>query len=139
MAYSQIIRVRFDEVDYARVVYFPNLFDYCHRVFEDFFGAEVGVPYAQMLCRRGVGFPTVNARADFRSPFRFGDDCRVVMEALELGNSSIRTRYRLHAAASEIVSAELELVAVSISMDRFQPVDTPDDVRAAFARHLAAG
>ena len=37
MAHTHRLTVRFDEVDYARVVYFPRILEYCHRVFEAFY------------------------------------------------------------------------------------------------------
>ncbi len=137
MAYVQRITVRFDEVDFARVVYFPNLFGYCHRVFEQFFADEVKVPYAQMLQARKVGFPTVHTQADFRAPFRFGDVCRVVMETTQVSRRSIRSRYRLHPGDSPQLAAEVTLVTAPVDMDRFRAVDVPEDVRAAFERHAA--
>src|SRR5262249_15155860 len=96
MGYVQRITVRFNEVDYARIVYYPRLFSYCHWVFEDFFGRELGIPYAEVLTKRRVGFPVVSAKADFRSPLRFGDICRVEMEAAQIGRKSLTTRYRLY-------------------------------------------
>ena len=137
MAYVQNVPVRFDDVDYARIVYYPKLFSYCHWVFEDFFQEELGIPYSEMLMKRRVGFPTVSAEADFKSPLRFGDTCRVVMETTYLGRRTITSAYRLELAGSGTVCAEAEIVTVSIDMGSFQSVDMPEDVRAAFSRHLA--
>ena len=80
MAFTKKIPVRFDHVDFARVVYFPNLFGYCHQVLEDFLDAAVGIPYAQMLQQRKIGFPSVHAEANFKHPLRFGDVARISME-----------------------------------------------------------
>jgi 4-hydroxybenzoyl-CoA thioesterase len=136
MAYTQTLAVRFDDVDFAQIVYFPRLFGYCHWVFEDFFKNAVGVPYAEMLGKRRVGFPTVNSKGDFRAPFRFGDSCRVVMDTLHLGKSSITSRYRMFNGGSEKIAAELEIVTVCVSMDTFKPVPLPEDVRVAFLNQL---
>jgi len=138
MAYVQTLRVRFDDVDYAQIVYFPRLFSYCHWVFEDFFANEMRTPYDQMLIRRRIGFPTVRADADFKAPLRFGDLCRVEMETLELRRSAITNRYRLYLADSDNLCATVQIVTVSVDMSSFQSVELPADIRAAFARHLAA-
>jgi len=138
MAYVQRIQVRFDDVDYARIVYYPRLFSYCHWVFEDFFGRELGVSYAEVLTQRRVGFPVVSAKADFRSPLRFGDVCRVQMEAAQIGRRSLTTRYRLYQGESDLLCAEVEVVAACIDMDSFRAVDLPGFVREAFVRHLAS-
>jgi 4-hydroxybenzoyl-CoA thioesterase len=124
--------VRFPDVDFARVVYYPRFFDYCHQVFEDFFAAEVGVPYARMLQQRKVGYPSVHASADFRAPLRFGDVVRIELATESVGEKSITSRYRLF--RQDVACAELKIVCVCIDMDTFQGVKVPDDVRAAFER-----
>lgn len=137
MAYEHLRVVRFDEVDFARIVYYPRLFGYCHQAFEDFFRDEVGVSYPDMLQQRGVGYPTVHAESDFKSPLRFGDPVRLVMETVKLGARSITSRYRLfHQTRNELCS-EIQVVTVAISMATVTSVDIPDDVRQAFARHTA--
>ena len=137
MAYTQRIDVRFADVDFARVVYFPRLFDYCHRTFEDFFSAEVGLPYARMLGERKVGFPVRHAEADFRAPLRFGDVCRVVMEVAALGDRSLTCRYRLMLGETDRLCAEARITQVTIQMDTFTAQPMPEDLRAIFTRHLA--
>ncbi|MDQ3262493.1 MAG: acyl-CoA thioesterase [Myxococcota bacterium] len=136
MSYEQTLTVRFEDVDFARVVFFPKLFGYCHNVFEDFFKNGVGVPYAKMIQERKFGFPAVSARSDFRAPFHFGDPCRVVMDTLSLGKSSITCRYRLYQGDSEKLGAELEITTVCVAMDTFKPAPIPEDVREAFLNHL---
>lgn len=137
MAYTSRIPVRFRDVDFARVVYFPRFFDYCHSVMEDFFRDEVGVPYADMLIGRKVGFPSVHAEADFRAPLRFGDTARVVMEATRVGTGSACLRFQLYRGASEEQCATVATVVASIDMDTFRGVELPADVKAVFEKHLA--
>jgi len=135
--YVQRIGVRFDDVDYAQIVYFPRLFGYCHYTFEDFFGRKAGVTYAELLSKRRVGFPTVHAEADFKAPLRFGDVCRVEMETMKLGKRSLTNRYRLYLGATRKLCAEISLVHVAMDLDRFQSVDIPRAVRSAFMSHRA--
>ncbi len=136
MAYTRRLPIRFADVDFARVVYFPRFFDYCHSVMEDFFLDEVGVPYAQMLGARRVGFPTVHAEADFKSPFRFGEEARVLMTATRVGTGSAGLRFQLYRGESDVLCAVLQTVVAAIDMDTFSGVPLPDDVRAALGRHL---
>jgi 4-hydroxybenzoyl-CoA thioesterase len=126
------IPVRFPDVDFARVVYYPRFFDYCHQVFEDFFAAEVGTPYAAMLQQRKVGYPSVHAQADFRAPLRFGDTARIEMTTLSVGDRSIALRFRV--LKGPLLCAELEVVCASVDMEGFIGVPVPDDVRKAFER-----
>src|SRR2546426_2147175 len=136
MAFTHRLNVRFDDVDYAQIVYYPRLFSYCHWAFEEFFAKEAGVTYAQMLTVRRVGFPTVHASADFKQPLRFGDVCRVVMETVKLGDKSIGNEYKLYLGETQKLCAELEVVTVAINMDTFESVKIPEDVRVAFMNHL---
>lgn len=136
MAYESRLVVRFDDVDYAQIVYFPRIFGYCHWVFEDFFRSEVGVPYAEMLRDRRIGYPTVHAESDFKAPMRFGDPIRLVMDTLKLGTRSITNRYRLYHETKRTLCAEIQLVTVAISMDSYQSVEIPEDVRVSFLNHL---
>lgn len=137
MAYTQRFLIRFDDVDFARVVYFPRLFVYCHWTFENFFNEEAGLPYSEVLGKRKVGFPIVHTEADFKAPLRFGDTCRIVMEALKVGSGSLTNRYRLHLGDSEKLCAVIQIVNASIDMDTFRPTPLPEDVRRAFLNHLA--
>ena len=43
------IKVRFADVDDARVVYYPQYLDYCHVAFEDWIEAAFGKPYAEIF------------------------------------------------------------------------------------------
>ena len=133
MPYVQSLAVRFDDVDFAQIVYFPRLFGYCHWVFEDFFGACAGTTYAKLLSERRIGFPTVHAEADFRSPLRFGDVCRVELRTLRIGPRSLTNRYRLYKGDSDELCAEIQLVHVATDLDRMSSVEVPADVRAAFS------
>jgi 4-hydroxybenzoyl-CoA thioesterase len=138
MAYIQRVPVRFDHVDFARIVYYPRLFAYCHIVFEDFFASEAGITYADMLQKRKIGFPVVSTKADFRSPLRFGDICRISMEAIHIGKRSLGCRYRLYLGETDRLCAQIEVTAATINMADFTPVDLPDDLRLLFGKHLAA-
>ena len=138
MAYEKKIPVRFDDVDFARVVYYPRFFGYTHQTFEDFFKDEVGCPYAKMLQERKVGYPSVHASANFQKPLRFGDTARVVLETLDAGHKALSCRYRIFNGDSEVLCATLTVVTVAIEMDTFTGQPLPEDVKAAFLRHRAA-
>jgi 4-hydroxybenzoyl-CoA thioesterase len=136
MAYEQELTVRFDDVDYAQIVYFPRLFGYCHWVFEDFFAQEAGISYAELLSVRRVGFPTVHAEADFKAPLRFGDPVLVRMETVKLGTRSVTNRYQLRHRDRGQLCAEVELVTVAMSLDEYRSLEMPEDIRVAFLNHL---
>ena len=139
MAYQKLIPIRFPDVDFAHVVYFPRFFDYCHQVFEDFFADEVKCPYSVMLQERKVGYPSVHAEADFMVPLRFGDVARVVMELARVSERSVTCRYRVFKGQTQELCATVTVVAAPIEMGAFRGTALPADVRAAFERHRVAG
>ena len=136
MAFERPFTVRFHEVDFARVVFYPNFFEYAHRVFEDFFAAEVGCPYVEMLSVRNVGYPAVHVEADFKAPLRFGDSGRIAMETAALSRRSATLRYDFWLGESR--HARVTVVVASIDLKTFTPVELPSDVRVAFSRHLTS-
>lgn len=135
MAYVKRLEVRFDLVDYARVVYYPRYFELSHQVFEAFFADEVKVSYPTMLQERGVGFPTVHCEADFRAPLAFGDQVDVVMETVKASEKSLTCRYRFVKVGASEPGAVVTVVTAAIDMKKFAPCALPDDVRSAFLRH----
>ncbi len=136
MAWTTSFPVRFPDVDWARVVYFPRFLDYCHRAFEDFFGAQLNVSYADVLQQMKLGFPIVHADADFRSPLRFGDTARIVMEVVRISDRSISTRYRFFVGDGIDECACVTLVQASIDTATFKPTTIPAEVRRCFEQHL---
>lgn len=135
MAFVRRLPVRFADVDYARVVYYPRFFDFTHQVFEDFFEAEVKVSYRALLQDRGIGFPTVHAEADFRAPLRFGDVARIELATTKVGGRSLTCRYQFFKGDEAPLCAQLTVVTAAIDMKQFSPTDLPSDVAQAFARH----
>ena len=89
-AFETVIPVRFGHVDYAGIMFYPRFFDNFHAVFEDMFGARLGVPYMSILKDRRIGFPTVGIETRFRRPFRFGEPMRLrILNVLMEGERSV--------------------------------------------------
>lgn len=132
-AYEVVLPVRFGQVDYAGIMFYPRFFDNFHAVFEDMFGALLGVPYMSILKDRRLGFPTVTIRTEFRRPFRFGEPMRLRITCTKLGRSSIEFRYRGYNGDEAEPSVEAHGTVVTVDLDTLQPVETPPDIRAALA------
>ena len=137
MAFTRDIEVRFPDVDYARILYYPRFFDFAHRVFEDFFSAEVGTPYWKLLREGNVGFPSVHAEGDFHSPLAFGDVARIELACEKASERSIGLRYRFTRVEGLVHCATLRVVTVPIALDTLKALPVAPEVRAAFLRHPA--
>lgn len=129
-AYEVTLPVRFGQVDYAGIMFYPRFFENFHTVFEDMFSTRLGVSYMSILKDRRIGFPTVRIETDFRRPFRFGEPMKLLLDVTKLGRSSITFRYRGYNGDEAEPSVEAIGTVVVINLDTFEPMKIPEDIRA---------
>ena len=134
VSFSTRITVRFADCDPAGLVYYPVLFHYCHVAMEEFFAARCGVRYDRLMGERRLGFPTVNARAEFFAPLVYGDEAEVEVAVSRVGRSSATFEYSIRRAADALVCARVALVQAAMNLDERRAVPVPEDLRRAFAR-----
>lgn len=132
MPFSTRITVRFADVDAAGLVYYPVLFHYCHVAMEEFFVARCGVRYDKLMADGRLGFPTVNARAEFFAPLVYGDEVDVEVFVSRTGKSSATFEYRLRRASDLTLCASATLVQVALDLDTRRAVALPESLRRAF-------
>ena len=137
------VKVRFADVDDARVVYYPQFLDYCHVVFEEWMEHGFGKPYAETFQDDGVGFPAVNVNVDFVAPARFGDVLRVRLTVTHLGTKSATIRYRFagrdldtSVPSDKNMRVDARVTVACVDMKSFRAMPHPDRLRAFFARYL---
>jgi 4-hydroxybenzoyl-CoA thioesterase len=131
VSYFTELDVRFGDIDQAHVVYYPRFFHYFHQAFEQWFGAELGVTYAELVNERGLGFPSVRVETDFRRPLRYGDSMRIGIAIDEIGKKSLTLRYELFRNADDAPAATARITTVVINSD-FKAVTIPDWLRERF-------
>ncbi|MBA3243471.1 MAG: acyl-CoA thioesterase [Acidobacteria bacterium] len=134
MPFSTHITVRFGDCDPAGLVYYPVLFHYCHVAMEEFFAARCGKAYARVMEEERLGFPTVNARAEFFAPFVYGDEVEAEVFISHVGDTSATFEYRLRRAGSDELCARATLVQVAMHLDERRAVPIPQEYRRAFTR-----
>ena len=122
--------VRFGQVDFAGIMFYPRFFENFHTVFEDMFGERLGVPYMSILTDRRLGFPTVAIETTFHRPFRFGEPMRLVIDVVHIGKTSTTFRYRGYNGDESNPSVEARGTVVIIDLDSFETLQIPDDIRA---------
>jgi 4-hydroxybenzoyl-CoA thioesterase len=123
------ILVRFGDLDAAGIAYYPNLVNFLHVAFEDFFAGHVGRPYPEVF-RDGIGFPTVKVEMEFESPVRYGDHVDVDVTVEHVGRTSVRIRYEGSVAGRPVFVARNTLVVVDLAS--FVPGPIPADLRERF-------
>jgi len=123
------ILVRFGDLDAAGIAYYPNLVNFLHEAFEDFFAGHVGRPYPEVYAE-GIGFPTVKVEMEFLHPVHYGDRVTVSVIVERVGRSSVQIRYEGAVGARPVFRARN--VAVVVDMKSFRPIQIPPWLRDRF-------
>lgn len=125
-AFSTTILVRFCDLDPAGIAYYPNLVNYLHVAFEDFFAGFIGRPYPDVF-REGLGFPTAKVEMEYLSPVHYGERVSVGVAVEHLGRSSVRFRYEGSVDGRPVFVART--TAVVVDMRAFRPIPIPEHLR----------
>ena len=130
--FSARIEVRFGDADPAGLVYYPIIFHYLHVAMEEFFAARCGISYARLMADERIGFPTVNAQAEFFVPLVYGDEAVVELFVSRVGRSSVTFEYSVKRASDDTLCARATHVQVAMNLDTRRAVAIPDKYRRAF-------
>ncbi len=133
MPFRTQVQVRFGDVDHAGIVYYPQFFIYFHEAFEDLFNRN-GLAYHLLLNQRKIGFPTVNIRADYRQPLRYGDALDIELSVRRVGKRSALFRYIGYRNRDGLHACTAEITCACVDMTSFRATEVPDDLRALFTR-----
>ena len=133
MSFSTRITVRFGDTDPAGLVYYPNIFHYFHIALEEFFTARCGLSYQRVMADERIGFPTVNAEAEFFVPIVYGDELDVEIFVSQTGNTSATFQYGARRASDGVLCARATQIHVAMNLDTRRPVSIPEKYRQAFA------
>ncbi len=129
MSFTSVQKIRFDDVDGAGIVYYPQFFHLCHAAFEDFFDDAAPVSYPAMINERRLGFPTVAITSEFKAPLTYGDVAVVELKVLHVGRSSLKTRYEIRRKRDGVLSFTAEITTVLMDLDSQAAVEIPADFR----------
>jgi 4-hydroxybenzoyl-CoA thioesterase len=137
MAFTSVQKIRFDDVDGAGIVYYPQFFHLCHGAFEDFFDSAAPLSYPELIGERRLGFPTVSIHCDFRAPLRYGDVAVVALTVKRIGNSSVAFGYEIRRKRDGALCFTADLTTVVTNLDTHRPVPVPEDLREILRKYLA--
>jgi YbgC/YbaW family acyl-CoA thioester hydrolase len=131
--FTTTILVRFGDLDPAGIAYYPNLVNFLHEAFEDFFRGHVGRSFPEVYAD-GISFPAVKLEMEFVSPVRYGDSVEVGVAVERIGRSSVQIRYEGSVKGRPAFHART--TAVVVDMKTFRPVPVPDWLRRRFEAAL---
>ncbi|MBL8805956.1 MAG: acyl-CoA thioesterase [Rhodospirillales bacterium] len=123
-------QIRFSHTDPAGIVYFPNYFDFCNGVMEDWYTNHLGIDYARLIFEQRRATPIVHAECDFYVPSKMGERLFFTLLLGKVGRSSIDIRIYGHAAG--ILRLEARIVTVYMDLDRQKSEVVPGAIRDLF-------
>ena len=136
MAFTSIHKIRFDDVDGAGIVYYPQYFHLCHAAFEDFFDTAASISYSELIRGRRLGFPTVDIASSFTAPLTYGDVAVVELSVERIGRTSATFSYRIRRRRDGAACFTATVTTVLIDLDSQQPEPIPPDLRAILEGEL---
>jgi len=137
VAFTSIQKIRFNDVDGAGIVYYPQFFHLCHAAFEDFFDSQAPVSYPQLVGERRLGFPTVAIQSEFHAPLSYGDIAIVELSVSEIGNSSLKLGYDIRRERDGALCFHGDITTVLVNLDTLKPVRIDPELRTILEQYLA--
>lgn len=135
MPFSTRMTIAFGDTDPAGMVYYPNLFHYCHVTMERFFAERCAIAYSDLLKLHRLGFPTVKIEAEFISPLLYGDEVEIRLTITSIGRSSASFEYTLYRVSDMVVCARAAVTQVAMNLDHRRAIMIPDELRTAFQKN----
>ena len=135
MRYKTSLLVRFGDIDHAGIVYYPRFFNYVHMAFEDFFREGLGLPFDEIIDKRGIGFPIVHAESDFMKFLKYGDRIRVEVYLLRAGRTSLTFGFDVIREEGGILCARVRITNATIDRKTFKAIPCPADLKDLFLRY----
>jgi 4-hydroxybenzoyl-CoA thioesterase len=136
MAFVSTRKIRFDDVDGAGIVYYPQFFHLCHEAFEDLFDELGPVSYPVLIRDRRLGFPTVAIKSTFVSPLAYGDVARVTLSVKKVGTSSVVVGYDIHEGRTGRHAFSADITQVLMDLDEKKALPLGEEFSDFFATHL---
>ncbi|MFQ5790882.1 MAG: acyl-CoA thioesterase [Acidobacteriota bacterium] len=137
MAFTSVQKIRFDDVDGAGIVYYPQFFHLCHAAFEDFFDTAAPLSYPELVKDRRLGFPTVAIESTFKAPLSYGDVVVVELAVLDIGITSVTFGYDIRRKRDGALCFRSRITTVLVRLENMEPVPLTDEFRSIFTRFLS--
>ena len=137
MAFTSVQKIRFDDVDGAGIVYYPQFFHLCHAAFEDFFDTAAPISYPELIRDRRLGFPTVAIQSEFTAPLEYGDVAIVELSVQKVGRSSVDIQYNIRRKRDGAPSFRASITNVLMNLDTRRPMSLPPELRSILEDHLS--
>ena len=94
--HRRTVRIEWGDCDPAQIVFYPRYFAMFDGASQELFRAALGKPKIEWVREYGIiGIPTVDTRAKFIVPSRYGDDIVIESRVSRFGGSSFDVVHRV--------------------------------------------
>ncbi|MHC4064726.1 MAG: acyl-CoA thioesterase [Planctomycetota bacterium] len=135
--FTQRIPIRFDDVDYAQVLYYPRQVHYFVVALEHFFADALDLPWKRMFEQERLAMPTVHLEVTYRRPLGYGEQADVSVWVEELGHRRVVFAYEVVNAQSGELTCQARQTVVFVTCPAWQAVPVPEVYRSALAPYIA--
>jgi len=130
------LRVRFQDVDAAGVLFFGRIYDYCHEAYEELW-TGAGVDRAWIFSGADFLIPIAHSEADYKVPLRHGETVDVRVDVTHVGRASFHLTYRVTGpGGAKDLRATAKTVHAFVARATMRPIPIPDDLRVFLLGHL---
>ncbi|MDJ1183673.1 acyl-CoA thioesterase [Roseofilum casamattae] len=115
MAFIYTRIVRFDDTDAAGVVYFANLFRFCHEAYEASLAAA-GVEIGEFFGRSPMACPIIETQGKFYHPMTVGDRLEISLNPEQLKLDEYQITYTVAIGDRAVAEATTRHVCIDTEL-----------------------
>lgn len=131
-------KVQLAETDYLQVMHYTNYLRVCERAFMELL-SSVGIGYSRLIHEYGIFIPTVEVKAEIKSPCRLDNKLRVYVWVEEVGRKHLRYRCLVYNTATGRLAANISHVAVCTDTAISSSHEIPAEVKSVLERLVNQG
>ncbi|MCF8242679.1 MAG: acyl-CoA thioesterase [Melioribacteraceae bacterium] len=119
-------RVNFFDADPAGIIFYANLFKFCHTAYEMFM-KDLNLEKDYFFDDEYV-LPIIHAQADYKKTIKVNDELEIVVSVAEVRTSSFGLSYKL--LVDDEIKASAKTVHVCVDKNEFFKSKLPEELSA---------
>jgi len=135
-AFHMEYAVQLAETDYLQVMHYTNYMRVCERAFMEML-SSAGIGYSKLIHEYGIFIPTVEVKAEVKSPCRLDNKLKVYVWIEEVGKKHLRYRCLVYNTATNRLAADVSHVAVCTDTAISSSHEIPAEVREVLEKLVA--
>lgn len=106
------IKVRFNHVDFAGIVFYPRYFEMFNQVVEEWCENQLGYDFRRLHEDFNAGLPAAHIDVDFEKPSRLGEVLMFFLTVEHVGGSSLKVAIEASCNSDVRLKARLTMVYI---------------------------